>query len=309
MPSYCIGGIMDQFKLITLALLATFFWGLSDTCFKRSTKPDDKYSHFRILFVIGLFMGLQAIFELYKLYQAGNTFSLKTIWIYIPISFLYILSMGVDFYGYRYLRISVGSPIASTSGAMAGILSWLVLKNEMTPLKFFAIMLIFFGLIAMAYLEHQDQKEGKLGKNEIVKLGATALIFPITYALVDAVATFLDEHYMTSLMTAEEALISFELTFFIVGIISIIYIKLFKKDREKIINVPLTLGGLTETAGQFFYVYALSGDGVVTAPIMSLDGVFASILGVMLLKEKLNKKQYLTIFIIGVGVFLLGFFE
>lgn len=300
---------MDQFKLTTLALLATFFWGLSDTWFKKATKPDDKFSHFRILFVIGLFMGLQAAFELYKLYQAGGSFSLRNVWIYIPISFLYILSMGVDFYGYRYLRISVGSPIASTSGAMAGILSWLVLKNEMTYLKFFAIMLIFFGLIAMSYLENQDQKEGKLGKNEIVKLGATALIFPITYAFVDAVATFLDEHYMTSFMTAEEALISFELTFFIVGIISIIYIKLFKKDREKIINLSLTLGGLAETAGQFFYVYALSGDGVVTAPIMSLDGVFASILGVMLLKEKLNKKQYFTIFVIGVGVFLLGFFE
>lgn len=300
---------MEQFKLTTLALLATFFWGLSDTAFKKSTKPEDKYSHFRIIFIIGLFMGLQAVYELYKLYKGGGTYSLNTIWIYIPISFLYILSMAVDFYGYRYLRISVGSPIASTSGAMAGILSWLVLKNEMTPVKFVAIMMIFFGLIVMAYLENKDQQEGKLGKNEIAKLGATALIFPITYAIVDAVATFLDEHYMTSLMTPEEALISFELTFFLVGVLAIAYIKLIKKDKEAVINAPLTLGGIAETAGQFFYVYALSGDGVVTAPIMSLDGVFASILGVLLLKENLNKKQYLTIAVIGLGVFLLGFFE
>lgn len=300
---------MEQFKLTTLALLATFFWGLSDTAFKKSTKPEDKYSHFRIIFIIGLFMGLQAVYELYKLYKGGGTYSLNTIWIYIPISFLYILSMAVDFYGYRYLRISVGSPIASTSGAMAGILSWLVLKNEMTPVKFVAIMMIFFALIVMAYLENKDQQEGKLGKNEIAKLGATALIFPITYAIVDAVATFLDEHYMTSLMTPEEALISFELTFFLVGVLAIAYIKLIKKDKEAVINAPLTLGGIAETAGQFFYVYALSGDGVVTAPIMSLDGVFASILGVLLLKENLNKKQYLTIAVIGLGVFLLGFFE
>lgn len=300
---------MEQLRLTSLALLATLFWGLSDTFFKKSTDANDRYSHFRILFVIGLFMGLQACYELFKLYQSGLTYSLRTIWIYIPISFLYILSMGVDFYGYRYLRISVGSPIASTSGAMAGILSWLVLKNEMTPVKFIAIMMIFFGLISMAYYEHKDQKEGKLGKNEIVKLGATALIFPISYAIVDAFATFLDEHYMTSIMSPEEALISFELTFFLVGIIAIAYIKFVKKDKEKVINLPLTLGGLAETAGQFFYVYALSGNGVVTAPIMSLDGVFASILGVALLKERLRKEQYFTVFVIGLGVFLLGFYE
>lgn len=300
---------MQQLELTTLALIATLFWGLSDTFFKKATNPNDKYSHLRILFIIGLFMGIQAVYELIKLYGSGGSYSLKTIWIYIPISFLYILSMGVDFFGYRYLRISIGSPIASTSGAMAGILSWIVLKNEMTPVKFIAILMIGLGLVVMAYLEHQDQKKGALGKNEIVKLGASALIFPITYAIVDALATFLDEHYMTSIMSPEEALISFELTFFIVGILAIFYMKVIKKDTGKIMSVPLTLGGLAETAGQVFYVFALSGDGVVTAPIMSLDGVVASILGVMLLKEKLNKKQYLTIFIIGLGVFLLGFYE
>ena len=155
----------QQLKLTLFALIATFFWGLSDTFFKKATKPNDKYSQFRILFVIGLFMGAQAVIELFKMYgeisfstfpeffsslmpSIRNIYSnlpnmIKDIWIYIPISFLYILSMGVDFFGYRYLRISVGSPIASTSGAMAGILSWLVLKNEMTPVKFLAIMMIF----------------------------------------------------------------------------------------------------------------------------------------------------------------------
>lgn len=300
---------MDQLKLTTLALIATVFWGLSDTFFKKSTDSKDRHSHLRILFIIGLFMGLQAAFELYKLVSNGGTYSLETIWIYIPISFLYILSMGVDFFGYRYLRISVGSPIASTSGAMAGILSWILLKNEMTPVKLLAILMIGSGLVMMAYLEQKDQEKGTLGKNEIIKLGASALIFPITYAIVDAVATFLDEHYMTSIMSPEEALISFELTFFLVGILAIFYMKVIKKDKRKVFSVPLTLGGLAETAGQVFYVFALSGDGVVTAPIMSLDGVVASVLGVIFLREKLNKKQYLTIAFIGLGVFLLGFYE
>lgn len=301
--------MQEQLGLTALALIATLFWGLSDTFFKKATNPQDKYSHFRILSIIGFIMGLQAFVELYKLYAGGGTYSLASFWIYIPISFLYILSMGVDFYGYRYLRISVGSPIASTSGAMAGILSWWILKNEMTPLQFLAICIIFTGLVALAYLEQKDKEKGTLGKNEIIKLGATALIFPLTYAVVDAVATFLDEHYMTNLMTPEEALISFELTFLLIGLLSFAYIKWIKKDKGAMFSLPLVLGGVFETIGQFFYVFALSGNGVVTAPIMSLDGIVASVLGVSLLKEKLNKKQYLTIAFIGVGVFLLGFFE
>lgn len=300
--------LQEQFGLTALALLATLFWGLSDTFFKKSTNPKDKYSHLRILSIIGIVMGLQACFQLYKLYSSGGSYSIGMIWTYIPISALYILSMGIDFYGYRYLRISVGSPIASTSGAMAGILSWIVLKNEMTPLKFLAIAMIFTGLLVMAYLEHQDKEKGTLGKNEIVKLGATALIFPVTYAVVDALATFLDEHYMKEYMTPDQALISFELTFLIIGLIAFFYVKA-QKDDQPMFTWPLVLGGLAETIGQFFYVFALSGNGVVTAPIMSLDGVVASILGVTFLKEKLNKKQYFTIAFIGVGVFLLGFFE
>lgn len=299
----------QDFKFFLLAITATFFWGFSDVFFKKSTDPHDPYSHYKILISIGFFMGIQAFFELYRLYRSGGTYSLHTIWIYIPISFLYILSMGVDFYGYRFLRISIGSPIASTSGVAAGFLSWLVLGNDMSPLQFIAIVTIGTGLILLAYFEYRDQQEGTLGKNEIVKLGATALIFPVTYMIVDAIATFLDEHYMTSIMTETEALISFELTFLFVGLLAFIYIFFVKKHRYQPWKPSLIMGGICETAGQFFYVFALAGDGVVTAPIMSLDGIVASIFGVLVLKENIRTKQKLTILMIGIAVFVLGFFE
>ncbi|NLY36467.1 MAG: EamA family transporter [Tissierellia bacterium] len=179
----------------------------------------------------------------------------------------------------------------------------------MSPVQFLAIATIGSGLVLLAYFEYKDQKEGRLRKSEIAKLGASALIFPITYMLVDAVATFLDEHYMTSIMNETEALISFELTFFLVGVLSLIYLFFVKKHRYNPFKPTLLLGGISETAGQFFYVFALAGDGVVTAPIMSLDGVVASLFGVLLLKERIRKRQKLTILLIAVAVFVLGFFE
>lgn len=292
----------------SLALLATLFWGLSDVSFKRGTDPNDKYSHLRILIMIGIIMGLQAFVELYKL---DFNYSIKTNFIYFPVSFLYILSMAVDFYGYRYLQISVGSPVASTSGAMAGILSFMVLGKTMTGIQFLAVSLITIGLILLAVLEGKEAKKKDLSLEEKkLNLGAIALIFPIIYAVVDAFATFLDDVYLSNILTPEEALISFELTFFTIALISLFYLVVIKKERYNIKDEKFNIiGGICETAGQFFYVYALTGNSVVAAPLMSIDSIVAVIFGRIWLKERLSKNQYFTIIMITIGVFILGFFE
>ena len=292
----------------SLALLATLFWGLSDVSFKRGTDPEDKYGHLRILIMIGLIMGLQALVELYKL---DFNYSIKTNIIYFPVSFLYILSMGVDFYGYRYLQISVGSPVASTSGAMAGILSFMVLGKTMSSIQFLAISFITGGIILLIILEGRENKKNDLNRErKELNLGAVALIFPIIYAVVDAFATFLDDVYLSEILTPEEALISFELTFLAIALIALFYLVVIKKERYKFKEERFNiLGGIFETAGQFFYVYALTGNSVVAAPLMSIDGIVAVIFGRLWLKEKLNKNQYLTIIMISIGVFILAFFE
>ena len=292
----------------SLALLATLFWGLSDVSFKRGTDPNDKYSHLRILIMIGIIMGLQAFVELYKL---DFNYSIKTNFIYFPVSFLYILSMAVDFYGYRYLQISVGSPVASTSGAMAGILSFMVLGKTMTGIQFLAVSLITIGLILLAVLEGKEAKKKDLSLEEKkLNLGSIALIFPIIYAVVDAFATFLDDVYLSNILTPEEALISFELTFFTIALISLFYLVVIKKERYNIKDEKFNIiGGICETAGQFFYVYALTGNSVVAAPLMSIDSIVAVIFGRIWLKERLSKNQYFTIIMITIGVFILGFFE
>ena len=125
-----------EFTWFTLAIFATTCWGLSDVFFKKGTDPNDKYSHLRILIMIGIMMGIHGVIELHKI---NWQYDIKNIISYFPVSFLYILSMAIDFYGYRYLLISVGSPVASTSGAIAGILSFKVLGKTMSSWQFFAL--------------------------------------------------------------------------------------------------------------------------------------------------------------------------
>lgn len=295
----------------SFAIAATFCWGLSDVFFKKGTDPNDRYSHLRIMIMIGIIMGIQAIVELQKL---NWKYDIKNIAIYFPVSFLYILSMGIDFFGYRYLLISVGSPVASTSGAIAGILSFKVLGKTMSGWQFFAVSLITSGLILLAILERREAERELLKETDEInrkhKMGAAALMFPILYAVIDGVGTFLDDVYLSKHLSPEEALISFELTFLIVAIISLFYIIVIKRQRYKLIDEKYNIyGGLFETAGQFFYVYALNANSVVAAPLMSVDSIVAVIFGRIYLKEKLTKKQYFTIIMISIGVFILGFFE
>ena len=100
------------------------------------------------------------------------------------------------------------------------------------------------------------------------------------------------------------------LLFFTIALISLFYLVVIKKERYNIKEEKFNIiGGICETAGQFFYVYALSGNSVVAAPLMSIDSIVAVIFGRIWLKERLSKNQYFTIIMITIGVFILGFFE
>jgi uncharacterized membrane protein len=84
--------------------------------------------------------------------------------------------------------------------------------------------------------------------------------------------------------------ISYELTFAIVGLILFIFMKYkgvkfeLPKQRDK------AIAAVCETAGQLTYVYAMSGNGAIAAPILSCVCVVSLLLSRIFLKEKLTKK-------------------
>ena len=75
------------------------------------------------------------------------------------------------------------------------------------------------------------------------------------------------------------------------------------KQRDK------GIAALCETAGQFTYVFAMSGNGTIAAPIISSVCVFSVILSRIFLKEKLTKKQYFFIGLVLIGIIVLGIVE
>lgn len=299
------------FTWYTSAILTILLWGIADIFYKKGTNPKDKYSHLRIVIMVALVMGIQAIFELRKM---SWQFDLINIIKYFPVSSMYILSMVLGYIGLRYLEVSINSPLSNTSGAIAGVLAFIVLGKTMNIWQLFAVSMITFGIIAISVIQRnlaeEENKQNKMVIDKKYKLGAFALIFPILYAVVDALGTFLDDVYLSNLMSPEEALISYELTFLFCGFMALIYILFIKKEKFRILKEKdKALAAIFETAGQFFYVYALDTNSIVVAPMIASYSIVSVILGRVFLKENLTYKQYIIIAIVMIGIFILGLFE
>ena len=137
------------------------------------------------------------------------------------------------------------------------------------------------------------------------------ILFPLCYCLLDGLGTFLDGIYLDKLeLIGEEAsLIAYEYTFAIYGLITFIYLKI-KKENFSIINEKTKLvAALFETAGEIFYVTAMSGNSTIAAPIIGSYCVLSLLLSRVFLKEKLSKKEYIAIGLVLIGVIILALLD
>ena len=147
--------------------------------------------------------------------------------------------------------------------------------------------------------------------NKLEKIIVFTIIFPLVYCLLDGAGTFLDAIYLDKkeLITEDMALICYEYTFLIYGIITYIYLKIkkvkFNITREK----PKLMAAIFETIGQFFYVFAMAKNSTVSAPIVGSYCILSMLLSSIFLKEKLTKKEYLAIFLVIIGIVILGIMD
>ncbi len=299
-------------------IATTLLWGLAELFYKKGAVEREKYSHLKICVMVGLVMGIHAVFTLLT---EDMGYSLKYLWAYLPVSACYILSMAFSFFGMRFIEESISDPIENTSGALCSVLCVLILGDELAPMVWAAIGIIAVGVVGIGYLENSGdlKRQKRLGK----KLAIIAFCMPFLYAIIDAIGCVLDIYYLeleTSPLlnigaTADNieliANTSYELTFALVGLVMFIFMKVKGiKFGSMVEQKDKALAAVCETAGQLTYVYAMaSGNGAIAAPIISAVCVVSLILSRIFLKEKLTKKQYMFIGIIIVGILMLAVLE
>lgn len=296
------------------AIITTLIWGCAELFYKKGALENEKYSHLKICVCVGFVMGLHAI---YILLTQNIDYDFKNIIMYLPVSFCYIFSMALSFFGMRFIEESISDPIENTSGGIAAILCFLVLGQTMSKLSILAVIIIVIGILGIGFLEAKgdNARVKKMGK----KMAIIAFAMPFMYAIFDALGTFLDAYFLemttTPLLNITEETIelvantSYELTFAICAVLLAIFI-IFKKEKLDILHQKdKIIAAICETIGQFTYVYAMSGNAIIAAPMISSVCVVSVILSRIFLKEKLTKKQYVAITVVIIGILLLAIAE
>ena len=300
---------------LVYTLATTLLWGLAELFYKKGALEREKYSHLKICVMVGAVMGMHAV---YTLLTSGIQYDFMNLVAYLPVSACYILSMAFSFFGMRFIEESISDPIENTSGALCSLMCVIFLGEAISLPAGVAIAIIMIGVVGIGYLENSGdlKRRNHLGK----KLAIIAFCMPFLYAIIDALGCVLDIYFLemeTSplLGVTEDSIelvanVSYELTFALVGLIMFIFMKVkgvkfggMMEQKDK------ALAAVCETAGQLTYVYAMSGNGAIAAPIISAVCVVSLLLSRIFLKEKLTKKQYLFIGIIIVGILMLAVIE
>ena len=299
------------------ALCTTLAWGVADLFYKKGADEADKYSHLKTTMWVGVVMGIYATF---MITIGGVEFHPINLLIYLPVSAMYILSMAIGYFGLRYLDLSISSPIQNASGAVAALLLFIFLGQMIDLPTGLAILLICVGVFMLGVFEKQSQ-DSISAEDKKYKIGLIAFMMPILYCIIDSLGTFFDGYYLDDIATTplkyvteenfeDVANVAYMYTFLIVAAIIFVYLRFIKKQK---ISLPKQknriLAAVAETLGQITYVYAISGNAIVVAPMISSYCIVSLILSRIFLKEKLTWKQYLMVGLVIAGILTLGIID
>ena len=294
------------FTLITFSC-----WGIADLFYKLGNTKEDKFSHIKTGIIVGLVMGIHATIYLVVKNVNIELFDLIK---YLPISFFYISSMVIGYKGLRYLELSISSPVQNTSGIITSILLVIFFKETLNIPTIIAFIFVFIGIMILSLIEIKENKNERIEykkNNPKRKIVFLTILFPLIYCVLDGAGTFLDGVYLDKLelISEDAALVAYEYTFLIYGVISYIYLKFKHTSLNVFKEKNKVSAAIFETAGQFFYVFAMSGNATISATVIGSYAILSLLLSRIFLKEKLSKLQYIAIFIVIIGIIILSFLD
>lgn len=314
---------MIWFPLVLLCILC---WSATDLFYKIGSAPEDKLSHLKFLVWLGLVMGgLSAL--LFPLSESQlSVFSLIYKYReYMPFALAYVLALMCGIIGTRYLDASVISPLENVDGALAGVILFVYftatgafddLTRQFTWLDPIGFVLIVVGTILLGVQEQRAKTASPDEATHRNKLGAVAFLFPFIYNIFDA-ASMVFEGALFQADNGEavgefDFLILEGVAFFVMGIAAWVFLLLAKKTVYNPFRKRELVKGcaaLTEGMGNILFTLAIARNPVLTPPVTNAY-FLVTILGAKLfLKEKITRRQYLWIFVLSLGLVLLGISE
>lgn len=311
------------------SIVALLCWSGSDLFSKLGTKQDDKLSEWKVIFAVGLIMGIHAVLTLIGGMFINEETTPK--WIcslfytdfkfidlihYFPIAFIYLSAMVIGYKGLRYIELSVSSPICNSSGSLALLICVLFGLAELDLVSGIGCGLVAIGILSLGFTEYFENDEARMLRQQKSQRKYTksviAILIPVIYLIIDALGTVGDQ------FIAEKELFglsdyasntAFEFTSLLIGLFGLFYVKVIKKEKFFTKNKYLYYGGLCETLGQVFYMAVMFSDFSAGMAIISAYCAVSVLWSRIFLKEKLSLMHYVSIIITFLGIVLLGVFS
>ena len=244
----------------------------------------------------------------------------------IPLCVFYAIALFFGLLGAKHLDASVVSPLENIDGAMAAIILYFFflftgrshITDSIGVVEMIATLSIVVGVVLLGIQEQTlSKQEAHLSEDKKRhRLGALALVFPIIYNLVDAVsmvAVGITVSEETDVAIPDIDFFIFEsLGFVVVAICVWFYMLIIKKynynpfKKDELVRCGAATG---ETFGTMAFTFAVGISPILTAPITSSYCFVTIVLARIFLKERLTKKQYLSLAFLVVGIALLGVSE
>ena len=312
---------------LLLTLSAIILWGATDILLKKSLQCSDSLSHFKTFVWIGLIAALSCVVVALCSDTLLDSIRMIADNLYlIPVTVFYVVAMFFGLLGAKHLDASVVSPLENIDGAITAIILYMFFlltdRNHVTDsigiMDIIGTVAITMGVIFLGIQEHKLSKQEKNLEEDKKKhrLGALALLFPIAYNLADAVSMV-----ATGIAVSGEAEVEIpEIDFFFFECVGFLVISMFvwiymltvKKhvyNPFKKAELPRLGAATCETLGTLTFVFAVGINPILTAPITSSYCFVTVILARIFLKERLTKKQYLSLALVIIGIALLGISE
>ena len=312
---------------LLLTLSCIILWGITDILLKKSLDYSDSLSQYKTFVWIGIVMApAGVIMAICSDTLLDSIMMVKDNLYLIPLCVFYAMALFFGLLGAKHLDASVVSPLENIDGAMAAIILYFFflftgrshITDKIGLVQLVGTVAIVVGVVLLGIQEQSlSKQETHLSENKKRhRLGALALIFPIVYNLVDAVsmvAVGITVSEETDVAIPDIDFFIFEsLGFVVVAICVWFYMLIIKKykynpfKKEELVRCGAATG---ETFGTMAFTFAVGISPILTAPITSSYCFVTIVLARIFLKERLTKKQYLSLAFLVVGIALLGVSE
>ncbi|MHA1409099.1 MAG: GRP family sugar transporter [Candidatus Odinarchaeia archaeon] len=212
-------------------------------------------------------------------------------------------------YSLQKLGVSRALPIASTYPLFAILFAYIFLSEEIGYFIIIGTIVIIAGIYLLSKENEKEEKKGRETNNYSTKWRKIPIvIIPIFVAIVWGLSQTIFRFVLFS--TAPLTLTTIRLFYFSMAMIIVNVVignRKFYKKYNTYAGKMATIGGfLALGIGGLFLIISLSVLGVsVTAPLSSITPLFATILAVVILKEKVDLKLITGIGLIITGILLI----